>query len=113
MTYWEKANHSWTADSTRFALTPKQKVAIYFITIQEIGYFKAKAVFLPNEESSPFLFDEIYPCLVLGRLHYQDEVHNSKSGDIFFIDCKNYQYYKTISSEPLGDGLGSLFWWKY
>ena len=35
-----------------------------------------------------------------GELHYQDEVYTLKAGDIFFIDCKNYQYYKTISSEP-------------
>jgi mannose-6-phosphate isomerase class I len=102
MTYWEKANHSWTADSTRFILTPKQKSRDLFYYIQEIGYFKANKPYFTERENLPSYLMK-FTLSGTGELHYQDEVYTLKAGDIFFIDCKNYQYYKTISSEP----------WKY
>ena len=99
MTYWEKANHSWTADSTRFILTPKQKSRDLFYYIQEIGYFKANKPYFTERENLPSYLLK-FTLSATGELHYQDEVYTLKAGDIFFIDCKNYQYYKTISSEP-------------
>ncbi len=83
MTYWEKANHSWTADSTRFILTPKQKSRDLFYYIQEIGYFKANKPYFTKRENLPFLFDEIYLVWFWGAALSRRGLH-SKSGGYFF-----------------------------
>ncbi|MGG5371891.1 AraC family transcriptional regulator [Enterococcus sp. AZ196] len=99
MTFWENANHSWTSDSTRFILTPKQRTRELFYFVQEIGYFKAHQPYFTERENLPSYLMK-FTLSGAGELHYQDAVYSLKAGDIFLIDCKKYQYYKTTSKEP-------------
>ncbi|MGG5340956.1 AraC family transcriptional regulator [Enterococcus sp. AZ192] len=99
MDYWEKANHSWSSDSTRFIDTPTQKNRKLFYYVQEIGQFKAaKPYFTERENLSSFLVK--FTLSGEGQLIYKNQTYSLKAGDLFFIDCNNYQHYKTVSSEP-------------
>lgn len=98
VTYWEKAKHSWSEDSLRYYVTPSQKAKEMLFYIQEIGRFKAyKEYFTERQHLNSFLI--VYTVAGSGRLVYGKQEMKVKQGDIFFIDCMNYQYYNTISEE--------------
>ncbi|WP_313509590.1 AraC family transcriptional regulator [Enterococcus sp.] len=99
MDYWEKANHTWSTDSLRYINTSTQKQRELFYYIQEIGYFKASKPYFTERENLPSYLIK-YTLSGKGELFYQDKRTVIEAGDVFFIDCKEYQYYKTISNEP-------------
>lgn len=99
MNYWENANHSWSSDSTRFVNTPKQKSRDLLYYIQEIGHFKASKPYFTERENLPSFLMK-FTLSGSGELHYQNNIYTIETGDVFLIDCNNYQYYKTISNEP-------------
>lgn len=99
MNYWENANHSWTKDSARYICTPSSKSRELFYCIQEIGHFKAFQPYYTERASLPSYLMK-FTLSGTGQLKYQDKVYILEAGDVFFIDCENYQYYKTISREP-------------
>lgn len=99
MSYWENANHSWTTDSTRYVLTPSKKSRELFYYIDEIGHFKANKPYFTERENLPSYLVK-YTLSGEGELIYNNHKYVLKKGDLFFIDCKEYQYYKTISDEP-------------
>lgn len=99
MDYWEKANHSWSTDSLRYINTSTQKQRELFYYIQEIGYFKAQKPYFTERENLPSYLIK-YTLSGKGELFYQGKRTVIEAGDVFFIDCKEYQYYKTISHEP-------------
>lgn len=97
--FWQKANHSWTKDSTRYILTPSKKSQEMFYYIQEIGHFKAfKPYFTEREHLTSYLMK--YTISGQGRLRYQEKEYLLEKGDVFLIDCQNYQHYETVSDEP-------------
>jgi len=97
--YWEKADHSWTDDSIRIFNTPSTRSKQLFYYIQEIGHFKAmKPYFTERQNLKSYLLK--FTLGGKGRLRYQGQVYTIEKGDIFFIDCMNYQHYATISDEP-------------
>lgn len=97
--FWQKANHSWTHDSSRYILTPSKKSQEMFYFIQEIGDFKApQPYFTERAHLSSYLMK--YTISGKGRLRYQNQDYLLEKGDVFLIDCQNYQYYETISEEP-------------
>lgn len=99
MTYWEKGNHTWTTDSTRFIKTPSKKTRDLFYYIQEIGHFRASKPYFAERSHLPSFLIK-FTLGGEGELLYQNEKYLIKKGDIFFIDCENYQYYQTISEVP-------------
>lgn len=99
MDYWEKANHSWTADSSRVILTPSQKSRELFYYIQEIGYFKAKKPYFTERANLPSYLVK-FTLSGKGHLDYHDRQYELEAGDVFFIDCQEYQKYETISDTP-------------
>jgi AraC-like DNA-binding protein len=99
MDYWEKANYSWSTDSLRYINTSTQKQRELFYYIQEIGYFKASKPYFTERENLPSYLIK-YTLSGCGELRYQGVTYQLKAGDVFFIDCQNYQYYRTISQEP-------------
>lgn len=97
--YWERADHSWTKDSLRFIVTPTKKSKELFYYIQEIGHFKAQKPYYTERANLPSYLIK-YTLSGEGKLIYQNQVHQVKEGDVFFIDCRNYQHYATCSDEP-------------
>lgn len=99
MSYWEKANHSWTKDSIRKILTPSSKNKTLFFYIQEIGHFKAdKPYYTERANLSSYLIK--YTLSGEGRLVYDDKEFLLTRGSVFFIDCEKYQFYETVSEDP-------------
>lgn len=117
--FWQKENKSWTSDSTRYILTPSKKNQDMFYFIQEIGHFKAlKPYYTEREHLTSYLMK--YTLSGKGRLIYQGKEYLLEKGDIFLIDCQNYQYYETISDEPwemvwlhFYGGSSALFYQEY
>lgn len=99
MDYWEKANHSWSADSSRVILTPSQKSKELFYYIQEIGHFKAKKPYFTERANLPSYLVK-FTLSGQGQLTYHGQEQPIEAGDVFFIDCKEYQLYKTTSESP-------------
>lgn len=99
MDYWEKANHSWSTDSLRYINTSTQKQRELFYYIQEIGYFKASKPYFTERENLPSYLIK-YTLSGCGELRYKGKSYQLKAGDVFFIDCLDYQYYRTVSQEP-------------
>lgn len=99
MKYWEKGNHTWSNDSLRQIRTPTQKSQELFYYIQEIGYFKANKPYYTERENLPSYLMK-FTLSGEGQLTYQNKVHRIRAGDVFFIDCQEYQLYETISEEP-------------
>lgn len=99
MDYWEKANHSWSTDSLRYINTSTQKQRELFYYIQEIGYFKASKPYFTERENLPSYLIK-YTLSGCGELRYKGKSYQLKAGDVFFIDCLDYQYYHTVSQEP-------------
>jgi len=99
MNYWENANHSWSKDSLRYINTSTQKTQDLFYYIQEIGYFKASKPYFTERANLPSFLIK-YTLSGTGQLNYHEKNYQLKAGDLFFIDCRDYQYYKTISEDP-------------
>lgn len=99
MAYWEKGNHNWTADSLRYIRTASQKTRDLFYYIQEIGHFKANLPYFAERHNLPSFLVKL-TLSGTGELFYQDKHYPIQAGDVFFIDCQNYQRYATVSEEP-------------
>ena len=97
--YWEKADHSWTSDSIRLFSTPTTRTKKLFYYVQEIGHFKAlKPYFTERQNLTSYLLT--FTLSGQGRLLYQNQDYLIEKNELFFIDCKNYQRYQTVSSSP-------------
>lgn len=99
MDYWENADHSWSEDSQRIILTQNDNNKAMFNYIQEIGYFKAHKPYFTERADLPSYLVK-YTLSGTGLLLYNGQEHFLKAGDVFFIDCRSYQYYRTESTEP-------------
>lgn len=99
MNYWEKANHTWSEDSCRVILTPTQRSQNLFFYIQEIGHFKASIPYYTERTNLPSYLIK-FTLSGEGMLLYKENKYHLCAGDIFFIDCQEYQYYQTISDTP-------------
>lgn len=92
---WIRAgSYAWTDDSVRLSLHPSHKIVNNFLHIQEIGHFKSyKSYFTERENLESYLI--IYTENGEGSIYYQGKQYYLKPKTVCFIDCKNYQYYKT------------------
>ena len=99
MDYWEKADYSWSDDSKRHILTPSSKSRTLFYYIQEIGQFKASRPYYTERAHLPSYLIK-FTLNGTGELRYRYHTYSLQRGDLFFIDCRDYQYYQATSEEP-------------
>ncbi|MFC5470256.1 AraC family transcriptional regulator [Cohnella suwonensis] len=97
--YREKASFDWSEDSVRIMATPSAfaKSSLYYA--QEAGMFRAhSSYFTERENLDSYLI--VYTLSGAGSLVYDDKSFGLQAGQLFYIDCRKYQYYKTASNEP-------------
>jgi AraC-like DNA-binding protein len=91
-TYRERAEHAWTDDSVRLIATPSVFAKTSLFYVQEVGYFKTLSTYFTERENlDSFLV--VYTLGGKGRLLYKGKTHALQPGQVFFIDCMEYQYY--------------------
>ncbi|WP_144029017.1 AraC family transcriptional regulator [Paenibacillus rigui] len=97
--YRERAAHAWTEDSVRLVATPSSFAKSALFYVQEAGHFKTRApYFTEREQLDSFLI--VYTVSGRGQLTYMDKTYSLLPGQLFFIHCMHYQYYKTDETEP-------------
>lgn len=99
--YQEKASHDWTEDSVRMLATPSSfaKASLYYI--QEAGHFRTMtSYFTERENLDSYLI--VYTTKGTGYLTYGDTNYTVTPNQLFFIDCRKYQYYKTDPEDLWG-----------
>lgn len=97
----QRSANDWSADSVRLIATPSAfaRQALYYV--QEIGHFHAaRTYFTEREQLESFLV--VYTVAGAGELTYRDKTTTVRAGDLFCIDCMDYQHYRTVpdSREP-------------
>ncbi|WP_411343007.1 helix-turn-helix domain-containing protein [Paenibacillus sp. WLX1005] len=98
MSYWEKASHAWTEDSTRLILTPSSTAQAYYFYVQEIGHLKTSAPFATDREHlHSYLI--LYTLSGRGKLRYHGQQYTLTTGDLFFIQCSEPHRYETLPNE--------------
>jgi YesN/AraC family two-component response regulator len=95
----ENYEPAWSEDSTRLICTPTAFAKSNLFFVQEVGYFRTiKPYFTEREKLSSYLM--VYTLSGEGRLNYKGKIYTLKAQDLFFIDCMEYQHYKTASEAP-------------
>ena len=95
-TYMENAAHDWTEDSVRIIATPSQLAKSTFYYVQEIGHFMTRPHYY-TERKHLHSYLIVYTLSGMGYLHYRGKDYTVGPGQVFFIDCREYQLYKTDS----------------
>ena len=93
MDYWEKADYSWSDDSKRHILTPSSKSRTLFITYRKLDSLKPRALIILERAHLPSYLIK-FTLNGTGELRYRYHTYSLQRGDLFFIDCRDYQYYK-------------------
>lgn len=106
MNYWEKANHSWSEDSSRVILTPSQRIRNLFFYIQEIGHFKAHIPYFTERENLPSYLIK-FTLAGEGFLTYEGENYTLKAGDLFSLIVKSINGIKLLARH-LGKWIGFI-----
>ncbi|WP_284239184.1 helix-turn-helix domain-containing protein [Paenibacillus glycanilyticus] len=92
--YQERALHAWTKDSIRIINTPSDFAKSALFYVQEVGhFFTHSSYFTEREHLDSTLI--VYTVSGKGTLHYASKTYTLLPGQLFFIDCKLYQYYAT------------------
>lgn len=96
---WIEADCTWSEDSKRYITSPNSIQQNSLFYIQEIGHFKTyKPYYTMRENFNSFLVK--FTISGSGYLKYRNTEYVIKTGDIFFIDCKDFHHYATLSDEP-------------
>lgn len=96
--YMEKAAHDWTNDSVRIIATPSLAAKSTYFYVQEVGHFRTlPAYFTERQHLNSFLV--VYTLAGKGYLHYRTQEYELLPHQVFFIDCHDYQYYKTDQTD--------------
>lgn len=96
--YRERASHDWSKDSVRVIATPSAfaKASLYYV--QEAGLFQTQpAYFTERENLDSYLC--VYTIKGSGSLTYGDKTYTLLPGQLFYIDCRKYQYYRTDAAD--------------
>ncbi|NMA24063.1 MAG: AraC family transcriptional regulator [Clostridiales bacterium] len=97
--YRERSYNNWSEDSVRLILTVSQTAKSMYYYIQEVGYFKAfENYYTERENLSSFLV--VYTLSGSGILKYRNREYRLMPGQVFFIDCMEYQFYQTSGRLP-------------
>lgn len=96
--YSELAVCDWTEQSVRLILTPSQTARQLYMYAQEIGHFLTLPKYrTEREQLSSYLV--VYTLSGKGYLKYKGKSYELLPGQLFFIDCMEYQYYETDANE--------------
>ena len=88
----------WTEETEITTITPSIIDITKFIYVQEMGIMHACPTFDTKREKLPsYLL--LYTDAGKVCLHYHDRVYHLQAGDVFFIDCMDYQYYYVESED--------------
>lgn len=94
----------WTEDSIRLTVSPSLMTKSMFFYVQEIGHFYAlEGYYTERMNLSSYLI--VLTLHGQGELEYQGGQYVLKRGDLFFIDCREYQRYQTSAG-----GEWELLW---
>lgn len=94
----ERAAHDWTEDSIRLISTPSQSAKKTFYYVQEVGHFRTKpGYFTERQQLHSYLI--VYTLAGKGYLDYRGRRYVLGPNQAFFIDCREYQFYKTDSHD--------------
>jgi YesN/AraC family two-component response regulator len=97
--YRERSMHAWTEDSIRLVATPSAFAKSTLFYIQEIGHFYTlKSYYTEREQLDSYLV--VYTLSGKGKLTYRGKTYSLLPNQVFFIDCMEYQHYKTDQNEP-------------
>lgn len=92
--YHLKAVMDWTEDSIYLFATPSLMAKSMVFFIQELGHFKTLPRYSTEREHlNSYLV--VYTLSGTGYLKYEHKEYTLHTGDAFFIDCDQYQYYET------------------
>ncbi|NGQ96716.1 AraC family transcriptional regulator [Brevibacillus sp. SYP-B805] len=96
--YSERAAHAWTEDSVRIIATPSVTAKSTFYYVQEVGWFRTRPPYFTEREN---LNSYLVVCTLAGKgyLHYKGKWYTLGANQVFFIDCMEYQFYKTDEHE--------------
>lgn len=88
----------WTEDTEIITITPAIIDKTKFLYAQEVGIMHAYPSFYTKREGLPsYLL--LYTEGGNACLQYHNKTYHLKSGDFFFIDCMEYQYYFVESNQ--------------
>jgi AraC-like DNA-binding protein len=96
--YREDASHDWTGDSIRTIATPSAfaKASLYYV--QESGKFRTMpAYYTERENLDSYLV--LYTTNGRGSLTYDGKSYVLSPGQLFYVDCRKYQHYRTDPDE--------------
>lgn len=94
----EKYNYDVEKDSCWLHATPSITAKSTFFYVQETGFFKCHSQYYTERENlNSYLI--LYTLSGSGMLKYDDKTFALTPGTAFFIDCMEYNYYKTTSEE--------------
>lgn len=92
--YMENYSKGWSEDSVRLIATPSASAKSAFFYVQETGYFKTQPNYFTERESlNSYLL--VFTLSGKGYLTYKGKSFSLIPGQAFFIDCMEYQHYKT------------------
>lgn len=94
--YSERSELAWTDDSIRIIATPSTfaRSALYYV--QETGHFQALTSYY-TERKGLDSFLVVYTRSGTGTLQYKNKEYTLAPNSLFFIDCMEYQYYRSAS----------------
>lgn len=98
-TYKESSFNNWSEDSVRMILTTSPLARNMYYYVQEVGYFKALHKYYTERENlNSFLV--VYTLSGTGLLKYRGREYSLQPGQAFFINCMEYQFYKSTTDAP-------------
>lgn len=93
-----EASLDWSDDSIRLIATPSFTAKQMLFHVQEVGYLRAfSTYFTERQHLDSYLI--VYTVKGKGRLQYRDRDYEVHPGEAFFIDCREYQYYRTVGEQ--------------
>lgn len=102
--YKEYATHDWSDNSMRIIATPSPIAKSSFFYVQEIGHFHTQPQYFTERKGlNSYLI--VYTLSGKGYLKYQNKSYVLLPNQAFFIDCSDYQFYKTDK-----DDLWEILW---
>lgn len=97
-TYRLKAAYDWSPDSVWLIGTPSSVAKSTFFYVQEVGRFKTgPKYFTERENLNSYLI--VFTIAGKGYLHYMGRDYTLLPKQAFFIDCMEYQYYRTDATD--------------
>lgn len=105
----ERGEFAWTEDSIRLVVTPSAFAVQSLQYVQEAGHFKAMPrYYTEREQLASYLV--VYTIAGRGKLHYRGKSHRLLPGNVFWIDCREYQHYQADTEETAQSPAWELSW---